>query len=149
MCIRDRSRTFRGLGDQKTVGKRICHLGFEANTSCGDVRRQIPNVWINAKIQSHELEHGENLMLLSLAAQGTMGLVKDVEAGTCFMKNEKVWVQLYTVAGSSLRAIVVFDPKWKNAMLDVIESSEESASEESSQPPVVKHRLGTHNNRKR
>ena len=51
-------------------------------------------------------------MLLSLMAQATLGLVKDVEAGTCYMKRKQAWIQLYSVAGSSLRAIVVHDPSW-------------------------------------
>ena len=35
-------------------------------------------------------------------------------------------MQLYTVAGSSLRAIVLFDPEWQRKALTVVESDNES-----------------------
>ena len=61
---------------------------------------------------SHEIATGENPLLLSLAAQKTLGLVTDVETGACYWESNNSFVQLYSVVGSSLRAIVIHDPQW-------------------------------------
>ena len=66
-----------------------------------------------AVVVSHELEDGDSLMLLSLHAQATLGLLKDVELGTCYMRREEVWLQLYEIVGSNLRAIVVWNMDWE------------------------------------
>ena len=59
------------------------------------------------------MTNGENPLLLSLQAQKTLGLCKDVETGTCYCKHNGSFVQLYSVVGSTLRAIVIHDPEWK------------------------------------
>ena len=59
------------------------------------------------------MPNGENPLLLSLAAQKTLGLCKDVDTGTCYCKHSGSFVQLYSVLGSTLRAIVIHDPDWK------------------------------------
>ena len=121
-------RTFKGLGDAKTLGKRPCYIGIEGYSMLEELSSDdfSPDILMDAMVHSHELSEGDNLMLLSLAAQATMGVVKDVESGTCCMKGEDVWMQLYTVAGSSLRAIVLFDPEWQRKALTVVESDNES-----------------------
>ena len=132
-------RTFKGLGDAKTLGKRPCYMGIEGYSELEELSSDdcSPDVLMDTMVNSHELSEGDNLMLLSLAAQATMGLVKDVESGTCYMKGEEVWMQLYTVAGSSLRAIILFDPEWQRKSLTVVESDNESIEHSSSEEESV------------
>lgn len=80
------SRTFKGLGDATTLGERVCYICFEGGT----VSKKPQGVLLDGAVNSHELSQGDNLMLLSFAAQGTMGLGKDVEAGTCYSKEEGI-----------------------------------------------------------
>ena len=107
-------KVFEGLGHGRTRGKRECRIGIEGYTKLKHMYHDDldPDTVIRSVIRSHELESGNNLMLLSLNAQETMCLVKDVALGQCYMKEEKLWIQLYKVAHSSLRAIVVFAPEW-------------------------------------
>ena len=110
-------RSFKGLGSAKALGKRACYIafgGYQSITSPRSHNDIVPDVIFDSTVHSHEIEKGDNLMLISLAAQGTLGLVKDVAAGTCYMKGEQIWMQLYSIAGSSLRAVCVYDPSWKN-----------------------------------
>ena len=101
------SRTFKGLGGAVALGRRRLTIGIE---SVG-----LDNITIldTGDLFSHEVATGENPLLLSLAAQQTLGLCKDVETGTCYSKQNGSFVQLYSVVGSSLRAIVIHDPEWK------------------------------------
>ena len=90
-----------------------------------------PDALFACVIASHELEHGTSLMLIGLHAQATLCLVKDVEFGTCYMKREKVWVEMFEVAGSNLRAIVVWDSRWDpNEQPEVHENYIESHTED-------------------
>jgi hypothetical protein len=99
-------RKFKGLGGVITSGKRKLTIGIES------VMLNNTNQLNDGKLYSHEIRSGENPLLLSLAAQQTLGLVKDVDMGTCFWKAQQAFVQLYSVAGTSLRAIVIYDPRW-------------------------------------
>ena len=60
---------------------------------------------------SHEIENPSNdlYMLLSLHAQATLGFVKDVAAGTVYLKRQDAYVQLYAVEGCDLRAVCISD----------------------------------------
>ena len=98
--------------------------GYQSIASSRSHGYIVPEVIFDSTIHSHEIEQGDNLMLISLAAQGTLGLVKDVAAGTCYMKGEQIWMQLYSIAGSSLRAVCVFDPSWlDNTAMHSVDSS--------------------------
>ena len=66
-------------------------------------------------------------MLLSLPAQSTLGIVKDVEAGLCYFKHEKDTAPLYAVKGSGLRALCISDFPMP-ALIDGIPSPMEEAS---------------------
>ena len=57
---------------------------------------------------SNELSIGtERIMLLSIKAQATLGLVKDTRAGTCFLKDYGQFAPLYEVA--DLRCVCISD----------------------------------------
>ena len=61
-------------------------------------------------LMSNELSIGtERIMLLSIKAQATLGLVKDARAGTCFLKDYGQFAPLYEVAGSDLRCVCICD----------------------------------------
>ena len=51
----------------------------------------------------------ERIMLLSIKAQATLGLVKDTRAGTCFLKDYGQYAPLYEVVGSDLRCVCISD----------------------------------------
>ena len=46
---------------------------------CGDL--------VTGSLKSNELSTGRSPLLLSLAAQGTLGLQKDVRVGTCYLED--------------------------------------------------------------
>ena len=100
--------TSKGLGDATTLEERLYHLGNEGGAECIDPFCQV----MGGSVRSHEIATRDSLMFISLVAQGTMSLVKDVESGTCYCKNEKMLVKFYSIVGSSFRAIVVHDPGW-------------------------------------
>ena len=59
---------------------------------------------------SNELSIGtERIMLLSIKAQATLGVVKDTRAGTCFLKDYGQYAPLYEVVGSDLRCVCISD----------------------------------------
>eukprot|EP00972_Heterocapsa_arctica_P101124 14905477-Heterocapsa_arctica.AAC.1 len=59
---------------------------------------------------SNELDKGDdNYVLLSLHAQCTLGFVKDMVTGKCYLKEYDDYCQLYESEGSGLRAICVSD----------------------------------------
>ena len=58
-------------------------------------------------MKGNELEKSQTPFLLSLAAQATLGLQKDVRTGSCYLKDYDDYVQLYEVEGSGLRAICI------------------------------------------
>ena len=66
--------------------------------------------YVEGDIKSNELDKSDDsYMLLSLQAQATLGLVKDTQDGTCYLKEYKDYEQLYEAAGSGLRAICISD----------------------------------------
>ena len=80
------SRTYAGIGGCKTRGRREfdCHIGLPDNTV------------VRASLASHELVQGDDpIILLSLRVQSTLGLVRDVREGTCYMKDYKANIPLY------------------------------------------------------
>ena len=92
-------RDFKGLGGAKTTGRRKCPWGMELQDG----------TFAQGTISSNELNRDDNYMLLSLHAQGTLGLVKDTDpsSNTCFVKAYDAFVQLFEVKGSGLRAICI------------------------------------------
>ena len=59
---------------------------------------------------SNELSIGtERIMLLSIKAQATLGLVKNTRAGTCFLKDYRQFAPLFEVVGSDLRCVCISD----------------------------------------
>ena len=65
---------------------------------------------VHAELWSNELEQGsDRILLLSLKAQGTLGLCKNVRRGTCYLEDYDQYVPLYEVIGSDLRAICISD----------------------------------------
>ena len=67
--------------------------------------------YLEGSIRSHEISSNSRdcYMLLSLRAQGALGFVKDIEAGTVFLKHQNAYVPLYAVHGSDLRAVCISD----------------------------------------
>ena len=105
------ARRYEGLGGATSMGRRKCQIGLE----CQPLNMK-PLVVLEGSIYSNELAKGDSLMLLSLSAQAALGLIKDVQAGTCYVKGEESYIQLYSVVGSGLRAVVVYDPSWKERL---------------------------------
>ena len=111
-------RSYSGIGNKKSLGTRTVPWGmlYEHPTQDGIISAQ-------GTIVSHEME-GTTPLLISLHAQGTLGLVKDVQSGTCQMKHrtgtgekdyELVTIKLYNIKGSGLRAICISDfPTWND-----------------------------------
>ena len=86
-------KRYKGVGAATTVGSRIIPWGVALFNGS----------YIVGEIKSNELDKsGDLYMLLSLRAQGTLGIVKDVQTGTCYLKEYKDYCQLYEVAGSGL-----------------------------------------------
>ena len=65
---------------------------------------------VRAELKSNELSIGtQRIMLLSIKAQATLGVVKDTRAGTCFLKDYGQYVPLSEVVGSDLRCVCISD----------------------------------------
>ena len=97
--------TFKRIGNAKSVGKRKRYItieGAEGHNVFPDTSEQA--FLIDGQVYPQEILEGDGLMLLSLPAQECLGLVKDVEAGTCYSKSENYLIKLYTVTESNLRA---------------------------------------------
>ena len=107
----------------ESEGKELSPLVGEAKhyTSIGGCRatgrRSIPfglalpdGSSVRAVLMSNELSIGtERIMLLSIKAQATLGLVNDTRAGTCFLKDYGQYAPLYEGVGSDLRCVCVSD----------------------------------------
>ena len=91
------SRKYRGLGHQKTVGKRTFTFAI--------ARRD--GTRARGEIVGQELSHGEAICLLSVDAQAALGLVKDMRQRTATL--EGVDIQLYRTKGTNLHAICITD----------------------------------------
>jgi hypothetical protein len=98
--VTGKPKKFTGIGSGKTRGKRTLPFCLRLEESGGIVE---------GSLASHELGTGDGPLLLSLAAQATLGLVKNVRKGTCFVEDVGEHVMLYEVAGSGLRAICIND----------------------------------------
>ena len=73
------AKHYTGIGGCRATGRRSIPFGL-ALPDCSSVR---------AVLMSNELNIGtERIMLLSIKAQATLGLVKDTRAGTCFLITE-------------------------------------------------------------
>ena len=92
------SREYEGLGANRTLGRREVPFSLKL-LAAGDL--------VTGGLKSNELTKGRTPLLLSLAAQATLGLQKDVRAGSCYLKDYDDYVQLYEVKGSGLRAICI------------------------------------------
>ena len=97
-------KSYAGIGSAKTRGKRKIPIAIELLQPKNPRDRVV-----QGEVSSNELNVPGFYMLLSLHAQGTLGMVKDVAAGTCFMKDQQACCQLYEVKGSKLRAICIND----------------------------------------
>ena len=95
--------SYNGLGKQDSKGRRKCPFGVLLRNG----------KHAEGTVMSNELAKDDHFMLLSLQAQATLGLVKDVADGTCFMKSYNSSIPLYEVKGSGLRAICIseFQPE--------------------------------------
>ena len=124
--LKEHSKTYKGIGAAKCPGSRT--VPWCLSTKKGNT--------IEGEIKSNELEKNDEVyMLLSLRAQASLGFVKDVEAGTCYLKGYKDHCQLYQVAGSGLRAVCIsdFPPERANEeVTDVVKNEDQKHPESSS-----------------
>ena len=89
------SVSFTRLETATTTEKVLCYVGFEGcaelkNLQVKDPEKAKDEFLVTATVNSHALEKGDNIML-----EKGDNLVRDVEARTCYMKGEKMWIQLY------------------------------------------------------
>ena len=100
-------RSYDGIGTCTTLGRRSIPFSLKLGKS---------GTAVKAELMSNKLSKGaERLWLLSLKAQATLGICKDVRDGSCYMKDYKESVQLVEVKGSELRAICISDSDLPNA----------------------------------
>ena len=108
-------------------------------------RRQIPfglklpdGKVIRGVLWSNELDHhpdrNDRILLLSLKAQATLGLVKDVRQGNCVLKDYGQSIPLYEVIGNDLRAICISDVEdhWEAAQVVAGEADDEEVKDSTS-----------------
>ena len=106
------SKRHKGLGSRQSLGTHAIALNilYKCEAKDGICCSQ-------GTIRSNEIP-GDMPLLISLHAQSTLGFIKDVEEGTCFMKYrnggnpdgvELVEITLYNAGGSGLRAICISD----------------------------------------
>ena len=89
-----------GIGGCRATGRRSIPFGLALPDGSS----------VRAVLMSNELSIGtERIMLLSIKAQATLGLVKDTRAGTCFLKDYGPFAPLYEVVGSDLRCVCISD----------------------------------------
>ena len=105
--------SYKGLGMIKSKGKRAIPWGIELLKKSTLIMTpgSCHKGFIQGTILSHEIENPSNdlYMLLSLHAQASLGFVKDVAAGTVYLKHQDAYVQLYAVEGCDLRAVCISD----------------------------------------
>ena len=82
-------RWYRGLGNVGAAGKRDIRVGIELMN--GEV--------VTGTLTSYELSHGDSPLLLGLDAQASLGLRKDVRAGTCFLEDDAVQLYRFKFSG--------------------------------------------------
>ena len=90
---------YTGIGGCRATGRRSIPFGL-ALPDCSSVR---------AVLMSNDLSIGtERIMLLSIKAQATLGLVKDTRADTCFLKDYgqyaplRWWAAIFVVSASPI-----------------------------------------------
>ena len=94
------ARHYTGIGGCRATGRRSIPFGLALPDGSS----------VRAELKSNELSIGtERIMLLSINAQATLGLVKDTRAGTCFLKDYGQYAPLYEVMGSDLRCVCMFE----------------------------------------
>ena len=94
------AKHFSGIGGCRATGRRSIPFGSALPDGSS----------VRAVLMSNELNIGtERIMLLSIKAQATLGLVKDTRAGTCFLKDYGQFAPLYEVVGSDLRCVCISD----------------------------------------
>ena len=74
-------KSYKGIGTSKSLGSRTIPWGLLYKKVASD-----GTVCAQGTIRSNEMS-GDNPLLLSLHAQSTLGFIKDVQAGTCYMKH--------------------------------------------------------------
>ena len=60
------------------------------------------NALVKKRLKGEELESGDSPLLIFIAAQATLGIVKDARAGTCRLKDYNDDIQMYALKGSML-----------------------------------------------
>ena len=94
------ARHYTGIGGCRATGRRRIPFGLALPDGSS----------VRAELKSNELCIGkQRIMLLSIKAQATLGLVKDTRAGTCFLKDYGQYAPLYEVVGSDLRCVCISD----------------------------------------
>ena len=94
------AKHYTGIGGCRATGRRSIPFGLALPDGSS----------VRAVLMSNELSIGtERIMLLSIKAQATLGLVKDTRAGTCFLKDYGQFAPLYEVVGSDLRCVCISD----------------------------------------
>ena len=78
------SKRFKGIGTQVTLGRR--NIPFSIKLQGGD--------YITGTIWSHEFDSDDVYFLFSIEAQSTLYMQKDVQEGTCYLKEVNRGVQL-------------------------------------------------------
>ena len=89
--LNHRERSFEGIGEGRctTIGSRLIPIAIEL--SGGDVA-------LDGEMESTELREGKSGLLLSLQAQALMGLVKDMETGSIWLKHQERYARPYVDA---------------------------------------------------
>ena len=65
--------------------------------------------YLAGALLSCELEHSDNMCLLSQNAQSVLGIVRDQRDGTAFLKDYNQYVQLYRIKSNGLVAMCISD----------------------------------------
>ena len=94
------AKHYTGIGGCRATGRRSIPFGLALPDGSS----------VRAVLMSNELSIGtERIMLLSIKAQATLGLVKDTRAGTCFLKDYGQFAPLYEVVGSDHCCVCISD----------------------------------------
>ena len=93
----------RGVGEGSSVGKRPVPTAMVLSN--GNAVRFTVKSNVLPDTVKRNANHKENTLLLSLQAQKQLGLIKDVRAGTAYLKDYGQYVTLYQMKGTRLRAV--------------------------------------------
>ena len=94
------AKHYTGIGGCRATGRRSIPFGLALPEGSS----------VRAVLMSNEPSIGtERIMLLSIKARATLGLVKDTRSGTCFLKDYGQFAPLYEVVGSDLRCVCISD----------------------------------------